>query len=289
MAAYLDYFGLTVTDYFTDTNGDFFFSLGEAGLSDEEELYLSDRLFGAFALLPEDASVLDVTTTIVASIHAFLPDTYEFRFSTPATHRSLWRDVFDELLETFEHPGHGDHEGVLQQHLADLERQGHNFLRSQEGAAPRNLPREVWSLGPVAKVPIDKERVAKEEEGQREQDACAAARLAAQVAALISWQKAEAQRQVAAREAAHFAALEAEHRQVALEEEHRQEAARLAALEAKHRQVALEEAQRQVAAREATATVMHTASDQGKAKKTSWTWWGWLRRSTTTSPIDTGR
>ena len=87
MTAYLDYFGLTVTDYFTDTNGDFFLSLGEAGLSDEEELYLSDRLFGAFTLLPEDAPVLDVTTTIAASIHAFLPETYEFPFSTPDKHR----------------------------------------------------------------------------------------------------------------------------------------------------------------------------------------------------------
>ena len=89
--------------------------------------------------------------------------------------------------------------------MADLERQGHNFLRSQEGAAPRKLPREVWSLGPVAKVPIDKECVAKEEEEQREQDACAAARLAAQVAALLSWQREEEQRQVAAREATRLA------------------------------------------------------------------------------------
>ena len=67
------------------------------------------------------------------------------------------------------------------------------------------------------------------------------------MAALLSWEKEEEQRQVAAREAARFAALEAEHRG----------------------QVALEEAQRQVAAREATATVQLTASDQGKAKRTS--------------------
>ena len=52
MTAYLDSFGLTVTDYFKE--GDFFVSLAAAGLSDEEEMNLSDRLFGAFALLPED-------------------------------------------------------------------------------------------------------------------------------------------------------------------------------------------------------------------------------------------
>ena len=45
MAAYLDSFGLTATDYFTDTNGAFFFSLVEAGLSDEEERNLSSRLW----------------------------------------------------------------------------------------------------------------------------------------------------------------------------------------------------------------------------------------------------
>ena len=136
--------------------------MGEAGLSDEEERNLSGRLFDALALLPEDAPVLDVTTTIVAGIYAFLPDTYEFPFSTPEEHLSLRRDVFNGLLETFEHPDHGDHEGVLQQHLADLERQGHDFVRTQEGAAPRKFPREVWSLGLVAKVPVDKERVAKD-------------------------------------------------------------------------------------------------------------------------------
>ena len=80
MTAYLDDFGLTVTDYFTDTNDYFAFALAEAGLSDEEEMILSDRLFGAFALLPEDASALDVTATIVACIHAFLPDTHKFPF-----------------------------------------------------------------------------------------------------------------------------------------------------------------------------------------------------------------
>ena len=120
MTAYLGSYGPTGTDYFTDTNGDFSFSFGEAGVSDEKELNHSDRLFDAFALLPEGASALDVTTNIAACIHAFLPGTYEFPFSTPERHRSPWRDVFEELLETFEHPGHGNHEGFLQQHLADL-------------------------------------------------------------------------------------------------------------------------------------------------------------------------
>ena len=73
--------------------------------------------------------------------------------------------------------------------------------------------------GPVNKDPVDRERVAKEDEEQR---------------------------QVATREAARFATPEAE-----------------------NRQDALEEAQRQVATREAKAMVMYTASEQGKAKKTS--------------------
>ena len=78
MTAYLDDFGLASIGHFTDANGDLGFSLEEAaGLSDEEKIKLSDRPFGAFALLPEDAPALYVTTTIVTCIHAFLPGTYE--------------------------------------------------------------------------------------------------------------------------------------------------------------------------------------------------------------------
>ena len=45
MTAYLDYLGLTASDYFTDPSGDFFGSLGEAWLSGEEEPNLSDRQY----------------------------------------------------------------------------------------------------------------------------------------------------------------------------------------------------------------------------------------------------